>query len=217
MKIFCIGFQKTGTTSLGAALEVLGYKVCGPIGVTNPRIEKEALGWALTKTPYYDAFQDNPWPLLYKELDHLYPGSKFILTHRRPRSWLRSMRQYFGNYEAPAESWIYGEGITPLKNPLKCLRTYVRHNREVRRYFKNRPDDFLEIDLSKGDGWEEICTFLGKDIPAVPFPRSNKSGSIEAEAQRHAVGLFGTARNVFDRVNRNLLIALQKLFSRPAI
>jgi len=183
VKVFCIGFQKTGTTSLGLALEALGYRVCGPIGVTNPRIREIALGWALTKIPYYDAFQDNPWPLLYKELDYLSPGSKFILTMRRPRSWLRSMRKYFGNYESPAESWIYGEGITPLKNPLKCLRRYNRHNRDVRRYFRDRPDDFLEIDFGKGHGWAELCDFLGHEVPDIPFPRSNAAGSIEAEAQ----------------------------------
>lgn len=215
MKIFCIGFQKTGTTSLGRALEVLGYKVCGPIGVTNPQIQDKALEWAIEKIPHYDAFQDNPWPLLYRELDQLYPDAKFILTTRRPRSWLKSMKQYFGNYEAAAESWIYGEGITPLKNPYKCMRRFKRHNREVRQYFKDRPDDLLEIDLSKGHQWEQICPFLGIDIPEQPFPMSNKSGTIEAEAQRHAVGLFGTARNYYDRFNRQALIVLQKFFGEP--
>ena len=28
-KVFCLGFQKTGTSSLGLALEKLGYKVAG--------------------------------------------------------------------------------------------------------------------------------------------------------------------------------------------
>ncbi len=55
MKIFCIGFQKTGTTSLGRALELLGYRVCGPIGVTNPQIQDKALEWALQKIPHHDA------------------------------------------------------------------------------------------------------------------------------------------------------------------
>ena len=35
-KVFCIGFHKTGTSSLGAALKILGYKVCGPVEVHNP-------------------------------------------------------------------------------------------------------------------------------------------------------------------------------------
>ncbi len=133
MKIFCIGFQKTGTTSLGKGLELLGFKVCNPdVLLLDPKIKDKALRYAIEKIPHYDAFQDNPWPLLYKELDAMYPGAKFILTTRRPRSWLKSMKQYFGNYEAAAESWIYGEGITPRKNPHKCRRMYKNHNQDVR-------------------------------------------------------------------------------------
>ena len=199
-KIFCIGFQKTGTTSLGKALEILGYNVCGPVGVTNPDIDEKALIWALERVRRYDAFKDNPWPLLYKELDFLCPGSKFILTTRSPRSWIKSMYRYFGSYEAAAEVWIYGGVGTPVKNRHRFVKRYKQHNREVRAYFKNRPDDFLEIDFSKGHDWKEICDFLGDDMPAVPFPRSNKSGSWEAEVQRHSVGMIGTVRTVLARL-----------------
>lgn len=199
-KIFCIGFQKTGTTSLGKALEILGYNVCGPVGVTNPEIEEKALQWAIERVPHYDAFQDNPWPLLYKELDRLYPGSKFILTSRNPRSWIKSVYRYFGSYEAAAEVWIYGGVGTPINNRHRFVKRYKQHNREVRDYFKNRPDDFIEIDFSKGHGWKEICAFLGDDIPETPFPRSNASGSWQAELQRHAVGIIGTIRTNLHRL-----------------
>lgn len=216
MKIFCIGFQKTGTTSLGKALELLGYRVCNPdVLVIDPRIQDKALKYAIEKIPHFDAFQDNPWPLLYKELDQIYPGSKFILTVRRPRSWLKSMKQYFGNYEAAAESWIYGEGITPRRNPHKCMRIYKRHNEAVQDYFKDRPQDLLVFDLSKGSQWEQLCGFLGVPVPSVPFPRSNKSGSLEAEAQRHTVGILGTAMNYFHRFNRACLLTLQRIFGNP--
>jgi len=218
MKIFCIGFQKTGTTSLGKALEVLGYRVCGPIGVTNPDIKHKAPDWAKSKLPHYDAFQDNPWPLLYQEMDQLCPGSKFILTTRKPRSWIRSMRKYFGNYQAPAEMWIYGDGITPLKNPRKCIKRFKQHNREVREYFKDRPDDLLEIDLGQGDeNWEKICNFLGVSVPDKPFPMSNASGSIGAETQRHAVGLWGTICTWFERGVKILIVVCQKIFGLQRI
>ncbi len=193
-KVFCIGFQKTGTTSIGRALEILGYRVCGPVGVTDPRFGRRALEYAVSRLPDYDAFQDNPWPLLYKELDRLCPGSKFILTVRKPRSWIRSMRKYFGGYEAAAEVWIYGPGGTPLKRPRQCLRRYKRHNREVREYFRDRPQDLLVVDFGRGGGWAEICTFLGRPVPDTPFPFENKSGSWRAELQRHAVGIFATVR-----------------------
>lgn len=207
-KIFCIGFQKTGTTSLGRALQVLGYNVCGPVGVTNPQFGKRAKEWAMARLPYYDAFQDNPWPLLYKDLDLLCPGSKFILTTRNPRSWIRSMNKYFGDYEAAAEVWLYGEGITPRRHPRACVKRYKQHNEEVRRYFADRPDDLLEMDFGKGHGWEELCAFLGHRIPASEFPRSNKSGSLPAELQRHTVGIVGTARTQGARVMQIAINAL---------
>ena len=201
-KIFCIGFQKTGTTSLGMALRMLGYDVCSPYGrmiVTNPHIARKATSWAISKLPYHDAFEDNPWPLLYKELDYLCPGSKFILTTRNPKGWIRSMRKYFGDYQAAAEEWIYGENCTPLRNPRRCLKRYKQHNRDVRSYFKGRDNDLLELDLSEGDNWEKLCGFLGHKIPAAPFPMSLKSGSLHTKLQRHGVGLFGTARTLLHR------------------
>jgi hypothetical protein len=81
-KVFCIGFHKTGTTSLNVALQTLGYQVTGPNGYNDPKIQKRVLALAHSLVKKYDAFQDNPWPIIYKEMDHAYPGSKFILTVR---------------------------------------------------------------------------------------------------------------------------------------
>ncbi|MYB38984.1 MAG: hypothetical protein F4Y26_16695 [Gammaproteobacteria bacterium] len=43
-KVFEIGFDKTGTKSLGAALGILGYRVCGPVGAKDPDIAPKAEG-----------------------------------------------------------------------------------------------------------------------------------------------------------------------------
>lgn len=63
-KVFCTGFHKTGTTSIGAALEQLGYRVAGPFGVKDPDIARTALKRVRRLSRKYDALQDNPWPLL---------------------------------------------------------------------------------------------------------------------------------------------------------
>ena len=44
---------------------------------------------------------------------------------------------------------------------------------EVRRYFSNRPDDLLELNIAGGQGWEALCPFLGLAAPDQPFPRLN--------------------------------------------
>ena len=40
-KVFCIGFHKTGTTSLERALEMLGYRVTGPNNTKDPDIAEK--------------------------------------------------------------------------------------------------------------------------------------------------------------------------------
>lgn len=36
-------------------------------------------------------------------------------------------------------------------------------------------DRLIEIKLEDGLGWEQICEFLGKDIPNEPYPRINNA------------------------------------------
>ena len=173
-KIFCIGFHKTGTTSLAEALKKLGYRVTGPNGVNDPEIHKNALPMAHRLVQSFDAFQDNPWPIIYREMDRAYPGSRFILTLRDTESWIRSQINYFGTKETPMRRWIYGMG-SPVGNEETYIRRFERHNREVLEYFADRPDDLLVMNFAEGDGWEKLCTFLGKTIPDCPFPHLNRS------------------------------------------
>lgn len=74
-KIFCIGLARTGTTSLHEILKSLGLK--------SNHFAGEILyqdNWNIINK--YDAFSDTPIPFIYKKLDSLHPGSKFILTTR---------------------------------------------------------------------------------------------------------------------------------------
>lgn len=173
-KIFCIGFHKTGTTSLSFALNTLGYRVTGPNGVDDPDISSNVLQMVDDLVRRYDAFQDNPWPIAYKELDRKYPGSKFILTLRDSDAWIDSQVRHFGRQETPMRKWIYGVGC-PQGNEEIYLEVFERHNMEVLDYFKDRPHDLLVMNLAKRDGWEKLCPFLGVRIPDVEFPHANKA------------------------------------------
>ena len=64
------------------ALKKLGYKVTGSFGTKDPDIDSKVHDMAYAMVDRFDAFEDNPWPVLYKELDARFPGSKFILTRR---------------------------------------------------------------------------------------------------------------------------------------
>ena len=173
-KVFCIGFQKTGTTSLGEALGLLGYSVTGPNFLTNQDLENQVYDLALAITEKYDAFQDNPWPLLYKEMDQKFPGSKFILTQRPVDKWIDSVVRHFGSRETAMRRWIYDAGC-PEGNEDTYTERYERHNREVLEHFADRPDDLLVFNVTAGDGWDILCPFLDKPVPDVEFPHSNKA------------------------------------------
>ncbi len=173
-KIFCIGFHKTGTTSLGRALEVLGYRVKGPFGINDPDLTHTALDTACKLIPQYDAFQDNPWPILYKELDQLFPNSKFILTERAPDAWITSQVKHFGPRSTKMRMWIYGAGA-PKDNEDIYKARFMAHYQEVKDYFVGREKDLLILNFSKGDGWEKLCKFLNKQIPSEHFPHENKA------------------------------------------
>lgn len=177
-KIICVGFQKTGTTSLKHALELLGYSVTG----TKPKLLLPILrnNWnkVLKVLNKYDAAEDNPWNIIYRQIDRMVPGCKFILTYRDPESWFRSVKRYFRlpRSSPPLHEWIYGRGkglISAEKE--NTISIYKQHIQGVREYFRNRPHDLLEIDLTKGDKWDPLCDFLGCDIPDMPFPHRRDS------------------------------------------
>lgn len=172
MKIFGIGFHKTGTKSLAEALMHLGYRVTGPNGVRDPHIGSRVFDYVDDLIPRFDAFQDNPWPILFRELDGRFPGSKFILTIREPAAWIQSVVDHFGQHDTPMRSWIYGVGH-PQGHEETYLRRYGQHNRDVLAHFRDRPKDLLVMNITAGDGWEKLCPYLGHPLPEILFPHAN--------------------------------------------
>lgn len=186
-KVFCIGFHRTGTSSLAVALRILGFRVTGPNGLSDPDIGKNVLTMAYELVDEYEAFKDNPWPIIYKELDEKFPGSKFILMLRDPGLWINSLVKHFGRKETPMRKWIYGVGC-PEGNEDIYIKRFKDHNEEVISHFRNRPQDLLVLDLGKGDGWEKLCPFLGENSRNAPFPHANKSSDIGHANASSAIG-----------------------------
>ncbi len=182
-KVFCVGFHKTGTSTLAKALEHLGYRVTGPNGVHDEQIASNVDALVNDLAERFDAFQDNPWPLVYQKMDRRYPGSKFILLLRDEASWLASLLKHSGQKETPMRRWIYGPGC-PQGNEELYLERYRNHNLEVLAYFAERQQDLLVMDLTKGDGWEPLCRFLGVDVPVIDFPHANKAADREQRKER---------------------------------
>lgn len=182
-RVFCVGWHKTGTTTIGLALVKLGYSVLGcRLDMVHP-LRRGEIGEVIELAGRFDAVQDVPWAALYKELDEQFPGSRFILTEREPEKWLQSASRHFGSLEIPLHQWLYGDGRLSGNENLYMNR-YLRHNESVKRYFADRPDDFLTLNFENGDCWKELCRFLDVSIPASAFPHENKSAAKRSSLER---------------------------------
>ena len=187
MKVFEIGVAKTGTTSLGKAYEILGFKH----KAEDPDLyfkfidnyDYEVLFEVIDR---YDAFQDGPWhnkDVDYKILDKKYPNSKFIILERDDESWIRSNEKFYSpKYHKDWENWEYSfliddRWVTQRESVIEEKLTYKNSKYlEIKEYFKDRQSDLLVMNICDGQGWEVLCPFLGKEIPNVPFPKLNVWG-----------------------------------------
>ncbi len=178
-KLFGIGWAKTGTTTLGKCFEILGYRHQGQDLDLVRHISDGDIAPILKRVAEKDAFEDWPWIILYQELDRAFPGSKFILTVRDSTRWLGSYSNMLAKQGEAKEHLneirrtLYGLPF-PNVTAEQLVERYESHNREVRDYFRERPDDLLVVDWESGDGWEVLCNFLGREVPNEPFPHANK-------------------------------------------
>ncbi len=205
-KIICCGMHKTGITSLQKMLEVLGYKVRGGSSRLLVPILKGNFKPVLKTAEPYDAVRDIPWYNIYRELDELIPGSKFILTIREEESWYQSVSKAIGDIKRANTEWLYGRGKgLPKYHKENTLRKYREHNQGVIDYFKDRPDDLLVLNLADGDGWEKLCPFLGKDIIEGGIPHLNTVKKVSSRAQ-HGSLYFEYWRRPIKTIKNNFKI-----------
>lgn len=172
---FGIGLPKTGTTSLGDAARILGLSRLGWHGDRLMRCWRDGdLATLRAAAESYEILEDLPWPLMYRELAELFPSARFILTRRSSTErWLHSQIHHTGQFP---RFWVYEAlyGASPAGSfPDLYRAAYERHNAEVRTFFAGS-GRLLEVCWEEGDGWDELCPFLGVDVPRdTPFPHSN--------------------------------------------
>jgi hypothetical protein len=191
-KVFGIGANKTGTTSLKNAFKILGLTP-----VASWRNSKHLVGH-FVRGDYgpmmefakgYRSFQDAPWCYgeLYKILAGKFRDAKFILTERDSESWFKSILRWhtevvrFGRgkwnliykpyckaYDLSCDIPMTPKNIIAQKEIM--VRSYDRRNAEIKEYFGS---ELLVIDV-RDQPWEALCEFLEVEVPDVPFPHSNK-------------------------------------------
>lgn len=189
-KVFGVGLQRTGTTTLGKALSLLGYKHLGYnlncCNLYRERRTQELLALAED----HDSFEDWPWPLIYEEAYEAYPDAIFILTTRKNgESWLASMvshASYVAEKRRTDPNCVKTIGVSsfrrevygydhPLDNPDHHLSYYRNHNNAVRQFFSDKQGSLVQLCWENGDGWKALCGPLGETVPTgIELPHANK-------------------------------------------
>lgn len=206
-KIFCIGLNKTGTTSVKKAFNDLGFKVGNQakgellLNDYSKRNFKPII--ELCKTA--DAFQDAPfsYPFTFMVLDVFFPNSKFILTIRdSDQQWYNSMIKFHskihtqsGNiptekdlknadYRYKGFAWEVRQKVFGIKSGEDVyhkptfLNYYNNHNHLVKEYFKFK-DNLLIINVSNKDSYLKFCNFLEQKPLYEEFPWENKTANLK--------------------------------------
>lgn len=186
-KIFGVGLNKTGTTSLKLAFQKLGYEHLD----RRPRLfklwQKRNFTEIFEQIEDYETFEDWPWPLMVKELlDHYGDKAQFILTRRRSaEAWVESLKKHSLRTHPvrnPREA-IFGHPY-PHGYEEKHIAFYNAHLARTRELFVDRQDQFVELCWEDGQGWDELCAFLNVKAPRKPFPHANRADSSEIDAER---------------------------------
>lgn len=177
MKIFGIGLSKTGTTSLAQALTLLSFKTRDNPGLSH-YVPGELTSIDMALLEEFDALTDTPIPSFYRELDAKFPDAKFILTLRERQGWLNSCKKQFTQKLADKQNDAHNKLFLDLYgctvfDEAKFAAGYDRFVQGVQDHFKDRPGKLLALNVTGGDGWEQLCPFLDRPIPDTPFPKAN--------------------------------------------
>lgn len=200
-KIFVLGRNKTGTTSLKACLEKLGYCVAdqaaGELFVhdyAEGKFER-----ILSFCESAEVFQDAPfsWPNTYIHVFEKYPNAKYILLERESSlEWYDSLvrfHQKILNLDRPITAkdlknsqyrklgflWevqkaVYQVDEKKLYDKQRYLENYESHNRDVKKFFGDS-SNFLHLVLSNPEAPSRLAEFLGHRVDEIEIPHLNRS------------------------------------------
>ena len=178
-KIFGIGLNKTGTTSIGYYFKQLGYKhYCGS-NYYNIEKAKNDIDYIYNIADQFEFFEDWPWPLIYKELYYKYPNSKFILTIRKnDEEWFDSLLRHSKKHPSTKQRLeVYGHYNPNESNKIEHLNIYNNHNKDVINFFnENNPDKLLVLSTDDSNKEEKIYNFIDKQFNKdnyIKYPHKN--------------------------------------------
>ncbi|MHA7865543.1 sulfotransferase [Flagellimonas marinaquae] len=198
-KIFCIGFNKTGTTSLYQALWREGFKLGDQ--TKGERLLSNYLDGDFDAIVRYcrsaRAFQDVPFsmPNTYRYLYQAFPNAKFILSVRDSgykwyESQLRFAEKRLGKVPSLTDlkqwdycwkGWsyqyhqaVFGRGVSFEDKRVK-IKIYHQHIADIKEFFLDKPGQLLVLNVAEEKSFSAFCKFLGIQSKYKSFPWAKKT------------------------------------------
>jgi len=197
LELIGAGLGRTGTLSLKAALERLGYGPCYHMIeiLTAPERGRHWSAKASTGSADWDAIfrgyratVDWPAAAFWRELVEVYPDAKVLLTLRDADSWHDSVMRTIYPVMTRALPDAAPEALRDFHEMVHALileRTFggrLAERAHATRVFQEHNQAVIEaIPASRllvyqpGDGWEPLCRFLDVGVPEENFPHLNDS------------------------------------------
>ncbi|MEQ4207313.1 sulfotransferase family protein [Actinopolymorpha sp. B9G3] len=202
LQVIGVGLHRTGSMSVKAALERLGFGPCYH-GMEALRRSTDGDHWLAAYeaggefdwSVIFEGYRATlDWPTIYfwEQLSAAYPDAKILLTERDPELWWDSHVRMFQvsaelDHERTDEERQGAEesGYAQVEEALFTVVTATfdgqvfdkAHCLQVfedhyERVRRSLPAERLLV-YRVQEGWEPLCRFLGVDVPDEPFPRVN--------------------------------------------
>ncbi len=197
------GFSRTGTSSMRAALQTLGFDPCHHMEavLSDPtRVgawTSYSQGTPLDVESVFAGFRaqvDFPGVAVWRDLILHYPDAKVVHSIRPAESWWKSFDATVGLFLSRyrdlalpphvvdmmlAMDVVMGERVFGGNHRDKstAIAAYTAHNDSIIAAIP--PDRLLVYDVAQG--WDPLCRFLGVSVPDVAFPRLNDSAEFWKE------------------------------------
>lgn len=191
LEIIGAGFGRTGTYSLKAALEHLGFGSCHHMSevIDNPeqiRLWNRAVADRADFANIFVGFRsavDFPVSAFWQDALAVFPEAKVILSDRDPDDWYGSFSQTILPLILDKASWprerrawfemidkvIIEKAFGGRTDRDGILAAYQANTKAVRA-LEARGQALV---FRSSDGWEPLCNFLGVEVPDEPYPRTN--------------------------------------------
>lgn len=191
LEIIGAGFGRTGTYSLKAALDRLGFGPCHHMSevIGDPEqigLWTEAAEGRPDYARIFEGFRsavDFPVSAFWQDILAATPGAKVILSDRDPEEWYASFSQTILPLILDRTSWpegrrawfemidrvIVGKALGGQTDREGILAAY-RANAAAARTLAAKGRALV---FRARDGWEPLCRFLGVEVPDAPYPKTN--------------------------------------------